>query len=307
MIEKISYYLLVYPLSLLPLPLLYLLSDLFYLLLRTVVPYRKKVVQENLKKSFPNLNASELKKIERNFYRHFSNLLAESVKNLSIRKLNLKKRIEIVNRDLLDQLFIQGKSVVIVGAHYGNWEWMISGLNFLFAHQSIGIGTPMTSAFFDKKINARRARFGMKIVHAKNFKNHLKENQETPVSLLMLSDQSPPNSEKSFWTNFLNRPTACFFGAEMIAHEHDFAVVYMHQKKTKRGYYSIQFESIAYEPKDYKWGEITEKHVRCLEREIIEAPEFWMWSHKRWKRKVPENLESLKEQQRKKFNEKFNY
>ena len=304
MTGKFAYYLFVYPLSFLPLPLLYLIGSVFYGLLISVFPYRRKVIRKNLQNSFPEKSTKELRQIERKFYRHLSHLLAESVKNLSIEKIALKKRLTIQNRDLLDQMYIQGKSVIIVGAHFGNWEWMITGLNFLFAHRAIGIGMPLTNAFFDEKVNAKRARFGMTILNAKNFKEFIAKPNE-PIAILMLSDQSPPNADKSYWLDFLNQKTACFFGAELVAHEQNFAVVYMHQYKVKRGYYEVNFELIANDPKDYNWGEITEKHVKCLEKDIQLTPELWMWSHKRWKRELPENLDELKQIQKRKFNEKF--
>jgi Kdo2-lipid IVA lauroyltransferase/acyltransferase len=305
MAQKFAYYILVAPLTLLPLWALYLISDLFYLILRTVFPYRKKVVESNLKRAFPNYSDEERNKIKKQFYRHFANLLAESIKNLSIRKIHLKKRLHIENRDLVDQLYIQGKSVIIVGAHYGNWEWVISSLNFLFAHQAIGIGTPMTNQFFDKKINQRRGRFGMKIVHAQNFKEEVERSITHPISLLILSDQSPPKTEKSYWMEFLGNPTACYFGAEMIAHEHNMAVVFLKQKMVKRGYYNMSFELISSEPRSCDWGVITESHVQALEKEIIANPAYWLWSHKRWKRDLPTNMDELKTEQKRKFYAKF--
>ncbi|MCT4561208.1 MAG: lysophospholipid acyltransferase family protein [Crocinitomicaceae bacterium] len=304
MLEKLAYYIFVFPLSLLPLSVLYLFTDFFYLLLVYLIPYRRKVVRDNIEKCFPNSSEKQHREIEKKFYRHLTNLLAEGVKNLSIRKIRLKRRIHMVNRDLIDQMYIKGKSVLIVGAHYGNWEWMVAGQNFLFAHQALGIGMPLTSKFWDKKINQRRARFGMKVVHAKNFRQEM-ENQSEPISLLVLSDQSPTDSYKSYWTTFMGRQTACLFGAEMIAHEYDMAVVYVHFKQTKRGFYELRFEEITSEPKSCEYGEITEKHLRCLEKDILEEPSQWMWSHKRWKREIPEDLEALREKQKQSFYEKM--
>ncbi|MFA7274341.1 MAG: lysophospholipid acyltransferase family protein [Crocinitomicaceae bacterium] len=305
MLSKLAYYLLVIPISLLPLWVLYLLTDLFYILILTIVPYRRQVVRANIKNSFPELNKKQHKAIERKFYHHFTDLLAESVKNLTISKMELKKRIHVLNRDCIDQLFIQGKSVIFVGGHYNNWEWIICAQNFLFAHQAVGIGMPMTNSFWDEKINQRRSRFGMKIVNAKTFKDTLSKEKPNPVSLLVLADQSPGDSLKSYWMKFLNQTTAIAFGAEQIAHEYNYSVVYLHMRKVRRGYYEVIFESITDNPKSEEYGKITETHVASLENDITAEPAFWIWSHKRWKREIPADLEKLRKEQYEKFKSKF--
>jgi KDO2-lipid IV(A) lauroyltransferase len=305
MLSKLAYYILVIPISFLPLWLLYIFTDFFYLLLATIIPYRRAVVRENIKNSFPELNARQHKVIERRFYRHFTDLLAEAVKNLTVSKMELKKRIHVLNRDAIDQLYIQGKSVIFVGGHYNNWEWIICAQNFLFAHQAVGIGMPMTNSFWDEKINQRRSRFGMKIVNAKNFKETLTMQKSEPVSLLVLADQSPGDSLKSYWMKFLNQTTAVAFGAEQIAHEHNYAVVYLHMKKVRRGYYEVIFEPITDNPKLEEYGKITESHLASLENDITSEPAFWIWSHKRWKREIPSDLIKLREEQYEKFKSKF--
>jgi KDO2-lipid IV(A) lauroyltransferase len=305
MFERIAYYLLVFPLSLLPLRLLYLFTDFFYLILILIVPYRRTVIRKNLSLAFPKMSEKEKRKLERKFYRHFTDLLAEAVKNLTISKMELKKRINVVNRDYIDQLYIQGKSVLFVGAHYNNWEWIISAQNFLFAHQAVGIGAPMTSKFWDKKVNQRRARFRMKITHAKNFKEVINETLPEPISLLVLADQSPADGRKSYWTKFFNQTTAFFFGAELIAHEYGFPVVYLKMNKVKRGFYELSFETISETPKNTKYGEITDKHVEILHKVVSENPTYWIWTHKRWKRDIPDDLDELKKIQREKFNSRF--
>lgn len=306
MLSKIGYYLIVFPLSFLPMWILYRFSDIFYLLLITVFPYRKKVIEKNLSNSFPELNYSSIKHIRNKFYRHFADILIEGVANLSLSKKNLTKRVKVINTQVMTELYSKNKSVVLVGAHYNNWEWIISSMNFLFPHKAFGIGMPMTNKFWDHKVNSRRERFGMKVIHSKNFKQEIENNKDC-IAILTLSDQSPGDANKSYWTKFLNQETAVLFGAEMMAHQFDFAVVYFHQRKIRRGYYQLELELITESPKKCQWGEITQKHVHLLEKEIVTNPEFWLWSHKRWKRNVPENLEILKKQQNESFNKKFNY
>lgn len=305
MISKLAYYLIVIPLSYLPLQILYCFTDFFFLLLITVVPYRRKVVRGNLSRSFPDKSLNEIKQIERKFYKHFTDLLAEGIKNLTISKNELSKRLIIENHEIMNSLFDQGKSVLLVSGHYNNWEWLITSQNNLFKHQAMGIGMPLTSKFWDKKLNERRSRFGMKVVHAKNFKEKISEENENPIAILVLSDQSPSDARKSYWMNFLNQQTAVLFGAEQMAHEYNFSVVFFHMKKIKRGYYSMNLELISDNPKSMKWGEITESHAKKLEQVILQKPEFWIWSHKRWKREIPKDLETLKLEQMNKFNSKY--
>ncbi len=303
---KIAYYIFVIPLSYLPLVVLYALMDVFYVLLITLIPYRKKVIVQNIDRSFPDKTKKEKAKIKRLFYRHLTQLLAESVKGLSISEQELKKRITVKNPELMDSLYSKGKNVLLVSGHYNNWEWVILAQSLLFKHEAIGIGMPMTSKFWDKKINQRRSRFGMKVVHAKNYKEALTENKNQLKSVLVLSDQSPADSMKSYWMPFLNQDTAVLFGAEMMAHQLNYAVVYYSLRKVKRGKYEMELFLITDNPSEKSYGEITESHTKLLEKEISKDPAFWLWSHKRWKRDVPTDLEGLKEKQRTAFNEKFN-
>jgi KDO2-lipid IV(A) lauroyltransferase len=300
----IAYYLIISPLSRLPLRLLYVFADLYYLLSLTLFPYRKKVIDRNLNNSFPELSQVELKKIRRKFYRHFSDLLAESIKNLSISKNELSKRFRIKNPELMNELYNKGKSVILVSGHYNNWEWLITSQSFVFKHKALGIGMPLSSKFLDKKMNERRQRFGMHVIHAKNFKDEIKK-QNVPLALLNLGDQSPPNSQKSYWMNFLNQETAVLFGTEQMAHQFDFSVVYFIVRKVKRGFYEMELKLLCEDPKTMSWGEITEGHTRLLEKEILKHPSYWIWSHKRWKRDMPQDLENLKLEQKAKFNERF--
>lgn len=305
MLERFAYYCVVMPLSRLPLPLLYLFTDFLYLLLITVVPYRKEVITQNLSRSFPKLDDKAIRKLKRKFYRHFTDLLAEGIKNLTISEASLRKRLKVKNPELMEALFRKKKNVLLISGHFNNWEWLISAQNFLFPHQAYGIGMPMTSKFWDKKVNERRQRFGMRVIHAKNYRENLLSNPEELKAVLVLSDQSPGNSLKSYWMQFLNQPTAVLFGAELMAHELNFASVFFATRKIKRGYYEMELILIEKDPGLAKWGEITEQHVQLLEQEIKKAPEQWLWSHKRWKREVPENLEQLKKEQYEKFYERF--
>lgn len=305
MFGKIGYYIFVLPLSYLPLPVLYLITDMLYLFLITLIPYRKEVIETNIRKSFPNKTNKEQKRIKRRFYRHFTDLLAEGVKSLTISEEALRKRLIVANPEIMNDLYSKNRNVILVSGHYNNWEWLVAGQGLLFKHSPVGIGMPMTSTFWDNKINERRSRFGMKVVHSKNYKNELKILNNELKAVLILADQSPGNSNKSYWMEFLNQPTAVLFGTELMAHEMNYAVVFFLLHKTHRGKYQMELSLITEEPKKMDWGEITKKHTELLEQEIKTRPYYWLWSHKRWKREIPDNLEALKIKQRERFNEKF--
>lgn len=305
MFAKIAYHLVVYPISNLPIRVIYLFTDFLYLLLVTVFPYRKKVIEQNMSRSFPEKSTAEIKKMRNQFYRFFTDLLAEGIKNLSISEKELRKRLVVKNPEIMDDLFQKGKSVLLVSGHYNNWEWLITGQSLLFPHQAVGIGMPMSSKYWDKKINQRRSRFGMIILHSKNVRTEFEVMRDQIFATLTLADQSPGDSTKAYWMNFLHQPTAVAFGCEQLAHQHNQAVVFFILRCVKRGYYEMELTVITENPSETDWGFISESHTRLLEREIIANPARWLWSHKRWKRDVPTDLEALKKEQKAKFDSKF--
>lgn len=305
MFSKIAYTCIVYPVSLLPLRVIYLFTDLLYLLLISIFPYRKKVIERNLTNSFPELTPKEIRAIRNRFYHHFTDLLAESIKNLSISDRELLKRITVKNPEVMENLYRQHKSVLLVSGHYGNWEWVITSQNLLFSHQAVGIGMPMTNKYWDAKVNSRRARFGMQILHSKNVREGFESMKNECIATLILSDQSPGDSSRSYWMQFLHQPTAVLFGCEQFAHQYNQAVVFYALRKIKRGYYEMELTLVTDDPQRQPWGAITEKHTQLLEAVIQEKPQYWLWSHKRWKREVPEDINALRQIQQQKFEERF--
>ncbi len=301
--SAILYYCVVYPLSRLPLWILYRLSDFLFLLFISVIPYRKKVVQRNIEQSFPDLSKKDHAVIIRGFYRHFCDLLIESIKNLSISKEELLRRMKVNNTEVLEELQKSEKSTLFVAGHFNNWEWFITSQALLVPFESYGIGMPLSNGFWDKKLTERRQRFGLNVVHAKNYKAIFQ--QDRPVSVLVLSDQAPADGRKSYWMEFLHQSTPILFGVEQMANEFDLTVVYFTMNKIKRGQYSIEFQVLTDDPKSLPYGVLTEKHVQLLEESIIEQPCNWLWSHKRWKRSIPEDLNLLKIEQKSKFEKKY--
>lgn len=291
--------------SYLPFGLIYGFSRFFYVVIFYIFPYRKKVVVANIARSFPNLNNKEQQKIVRDFYKYFTFLLAESVKNLTLSEHNLKKRMRVKNPELMDDLYERGINVLLLSSHFHNWEMLITAQNVIFKHQAIGIGTPLSNKFWDKKINDRRERFGMKVVNANNYKAVLADFKEKPTATLILGDQSPGKDENCYWVDFLNQKTAFFFGAEILANQMNSAVVYAVINWVKRGYYEIELKEITREPEKEVYGKITTSYIRLLESDIINTPGAWLWSHKRWKKPVPANLVEIQKDHKSRFLSRF--
>jgi len=299
------YYLIVLPISFLPLGLLYKFSDLLYFIFTRIFAYRKTVILGNIQRSFPTKSDAEHKQLVKEFYRHFSDILVEGIKNLTISKKQLKKRMVVRNPELMQELYDEKRNVILVSGHFNNWEWLISAQNLLFKHQAFGIGMPMTNKFWDKKVNQRRERFGMQVINSSNYQIKFRTFKKKPFAVLTLGDQSPAHSTKSYWLNFLDQDTAVLFGTEQMANDYDFKVVFFVIHKIKRGFYELELKLITKNAKSMDWGEITEMHTKLLEDEIIKNPSQWLWSHKRWKREIPQDLSELKRKQKKYFEERF--
>lgn len=305
MLNKLIYYGVVLPMSYLPFAIINLFAYFTFFLLYRIIPYRKKVVRKNINSSFPGLSQKEKEVIVKKFYKHLAFLLAESVKNLSITENSLKKRMRVKNPELMNKLYDEGKSVLLVSGHFFNWEFLITAQNLIFKHQAIGIGMPLSNKFWDKKINERRARFGMEVVNANTYKEVINSYENQPTATLVLGDQSPGKDENCFWTEFLNQETAFFFGAEIIANERNMAVVYASMNQLKNGHYELELKLISDQPINEKYGFITQTYISFLEDDIKKHKHAWLWSHKRWKKDVPVALSSLKTNHQNRFNRKF--
>lgn len=291
--------------SYLPFGIIYLFSHFFYFVIYFIIPYRRKVVSKNITRSFPDLEKKKRVNVVKSFYRYLTYLLAESVKNLTISSDALQKRMVVKNPELMDKLYEEGRHVLLLSSHFHNWEMLITAQNLIFKHQAIGIGMPLSNKFWDKKINERRERFGMKVVNAHNYKEVLAGYKDEPTATLILGDQSPGKDENCFWVDFLNQKTAFYFGAEILANQMDAAVVYAVLHQTKRGHYEIELREITTNPTQEAYGKITTDYIRFLEADINETPYAWLWSHKRWKKGVPENLDKMMANHEKRFVERF--
>ncbi|MBN8704129.1 MAG: hypothetical protein J0M08_13760 [Bacteroidetes bacterium] len=283
----ILYYLLLYPLSKLPFWVLFRISDGIYIVLYYVFGYRKKVVQLNLKNSFPEKTAAELKQIEKKFYKHLCDLIVEAIKNFTISAEELERHVHCINPDFCPNYYNEGRNMIIVTGHYANWEWPSTLFGVYSKHKSMGIYMPIKSKFWNEKVYKSRGKTGIVLAAPKEVPLFFEKYKNEPVKGGFIADQSPGNPEKAYWTTFLNQDTPVLFGSEKYAVEYNCVVAYGKITKVKRGYYQIEFVLITENPRDLKKGEITELHTRFNEKLIQSAPEYWLWTHKRWKHKRP--------------------
>ena len=269
----------------LPLVLHYALSSLLWPVVYYVARYRVKVVRENLRRSFPDMTEKELRKTERKYYRHLSDLVVEGLYNMRASLRLVRKHYIFENEELLESFYNENRSVVLLSSHYNNWEYMITSLDSRISHHAIGVGKPLDNKGFGRFITARRARYGTEIVDQTNVRDVMEyyHKWNIPVAYMMLSDQSPSNPHRSFWTTFLGQETAFLFGAEHFARKYDMPVIIYDVTKLHRGYYKVSFSLLTDKPNETAEGTITREYAEHLEKQIREHPQYWLWSHRRWK------------------------
>lgn len=274
--------------TLLPMRILYLFSDFVYLIICYCPGYRKKVVRTNLKNSFPEKTEKELKSIERKFYHHFADLVVEILAMTHLFKKQLVKRVSVTNLELLHRLYDEKRDVAVVVAHYGNWEWS-NFIPTIIKHKMITVYKPLQNKHFDKFMNDIRLRYGVIMTPMSNVIRDVisYRKQNIPILVTFISDQTPAITDIRHWTTFLNQDTPVFTGAEKIAAKYDMAVVFFNIEKKKRGYYNLDIQLLFEHSAGLPEHHITDTHVKHLEKIICEKPEYWLWTHKRWKHKRP--------------------
>jgi KDO2-lipid IV(A) lauroyltransferase len=278
-------YILVYPiiwlLSILPFRILYFISDGVYLLVYYVIGYRKKVVFNNLKLSFPEKTTKELVKISKLFYHHFVDVFIEMIKSFTVSKKEVYKRYKYPNIDFKD-----GKSVILVGQHYANWEWIMS-LDSFVSYKGYAAYTKVNNNYFNNKILKSRTKFGTSLVKTSKIISEIKYNQKNNIQAMygLLSDQSPQLKRTFYWSAFLGVKVPIHTGAEMLAKRYDLNMVFMEVKKVKRGHYETTFSLITNDAPKYKDYQLTDIFLEKIEKQIRAKPEFYFWTHKRFKHK----------------------
>lgn len=271
-----------YLLSLLPMRILYIISDGIYLIVYYVIGYRKKVVMQNLKIAFPKKSNVERVKIAKAFYHNLLDSFIETIKLVSASRRFLEKRVT-ANWEVLDPFFKSGKSCQIHLGHTFNWEWGHHVLSNHTKYQVLVVYMPLSNAVLEKLMNNLRVRYGNKFIAAGNMSKSMETFKDTQYLLGLVADQSPGNLNNAYWMNFFGRPTGFVSGPEKGARTANIPVLFTHIVKPKRGFYQAFLEVACEDPGALKEGELTLRYARYMEKVIHSNPEMWLWSHRRWK------------------------
>lgn len=283
-------YILVYPIiwliSILPFRVLYIKSSFISFIFYYIIGYRKKMVLDNLKIAFPEKSGKELKSIRRKFYRHFVDVFMEMIKSFTISKKTLDKHYKYTNIELFDELYKDEKSIILVGSHYANWEWII-GLSGHIKYKGYAAFTKVSNKYFNEKVLNSREKFGIKFIKTSAIISTMDKNYIENIQSIygLLSDQSPQLKKTHYWSEFFGVKVPIHTGAEMLAKKYNMNVVYIHTKKVKRGYYETTFELITDDVKKYSDYDLSDVFLRKIEQQILQKPEHYFWTHNRFKHK----------------------
>ncbi|WP_395768314.1 lysophospholipid acyltransferase family protein [Aquirufa sp.] len=275
----------------LPLRILYALSTSLKWVFYYLISYRKKVIEKNIKNAFPALNAKQIKQLTFQFYAYLTDQLVEFFYGVSVSKEEMLDRIQLVNEHYISDYLKAGTPVVLVAGHQGNWEWAIHRLalsNNLYDVVYQKLNNP---AFNDFTMEVRSRFPGVTLLEKRESILATRERKDISRGICLAADQAPQKPESAYWTNFLNQDTAFFTGMERFAREYNYPVVFLELIRKERGKYIMSFEPIA--SPDYTVlpkGEIIERFVRRLEKSIIQYPEQYLWSHRRWKHNKPNEV-----------------
>lgn len=270
---------------------IYFLSDCFYLIVYYIVGYRKDVVFQNLKNSFPEKSDNELREISKKFFHHFSDITMETIKAISMKEKDFRERYIVKDIDKINKYYEQGKSVVVLTMHYNNWEWG-SCFPLYNKHTGLAVYKPLHNAQFDIFMNKTRSVFGAELTPNSNVLRRvlMAKKQNEPVSIWLAGDQTPPVFH-DFWITFLNQEAMFYPGPAFISKRFNYPVFFQNTQKTSRGKYEVSFDLLFENPEEYSEVEIIKFYIQKMEEVIRKKPEFYLWSHKRWKHKRPVDIE----------------
>lgn len=271
-----------YLLSLLPLRVLYLFSDLGYVLVYHVFGYRKKVVMQNLAIAFPEKTEVERVRIARGFYRNFLDTLIETIKFFSASKRFFQKRTS-GDFSIVNEVYKEGRPIQVHLGHNFNWELMNLAVAPDLPGNVLAVYLPLRNKLFNRLFLYMRTRFGTHLIAATKMRADMLPFRGKQYIIGLIADQSPPRGDAAYWINFFNKPTGFIRGPERAARRNNFPVIFCHFTKPKRGYYEYHAELAAMDPSSLPEGELTRRYARYLERVMREHPDMWLWSHRRWK------------------------
>lgn len=270
--------------SILPFPIFYFLSDCVYLLVYHIIGYRKKVVRANLALALPHLTAKERLQIEKKSYHHLCDMFLEMVKTMTISSAEMNKRFVVTNLEVMTDLEKKGKSIMLIASHYASWEWLLS-FNQKVSIKGIGVYKKLANKHFDKLVRDIRSKYNTELVPTNQTIPLIANNQRNNIQCIygLASDQSPKADRIFHWQSFMGVEVPVHTGPEMLAKKYDMNVVFAKVKKIKRGYYELTIVPLSENAKSVPDFEITQAYIKEVEKQIAEAPEYYFWTHKRWK------------------------
>ncbi len=281
-------YLILYPIlwiiSILPFRILYILSDFIFVLVYYVIGYRKKVVRNNIQLAFPNLSDKERLQIEIKFYHHLCDMFLEMIKTMGLSQKEMEKHYTFKNLEVYLDLEKKQKSIALVCAHYASYEWAVS-MNYHINFVGYGIYKKIANKYFDRLVKKIRSKFKAQLISTKETALTIEDNYKKGILGVFgfASDQTPRFSDNMHWYTFMGIETPIHTGAERLARKYDMNVVFLQTKKIKRGYYQASFEVLTENISLEKENSISERFIKLVENQIKEAPEYYLWTHKRWK------------------------
>ncbi|MBL7861186.1 MAG: lysophospholipid acyltransferase family protein [Cyclobacteriaceae bacterium] len=285
LLNLIFFYGALIPISRLPFRVLYVISDCLYFILYKALGYRKSVVIRNITNSFPHKSNEEHIQLMSDFYRHLCDLTVENIKVFTISEKELSLHFKFINPEFIDRYYDQGRSVIMALGHLNNWELTAVSIAKSIKHQPIALYRPFTNKFFDAKMRESRSRYGLKMIPTRQTWEEFNKG-EGLRAIVFAFDQSPVNPKKCYWGTFLNQDTAMNFGVEKYSKAYNYPVIYGRINKVKRGHYTYEFTEVIEAPQS-EYGYITQRVNDLLEQDILKTPQYWLWSHKRWKYKRP--------------------
>ncbi len=282
-----SLYPVIYLCSRSPFFLLYRLSDLLFLIVFHLIGYRKQIVLQNLQNAFPGKSEEEILTIQKKFYRHLCDLVVETLKTLSWTEAEVRERVTLHNKSLLDRLYAQNKSIIVVMGHCGNWEWAGPCFSLTCDHQLVVVYNPLTHDRFEKALSKARTKFSTQIIPRKQVLRNMIARRDSLTATALIADQAPNPVGRSYWMTFLNQDTPVNTGPGQVACMLGLPVVFMDVRRKARGYYEIHPSLLIEQPDKDDVLAITEAFNHKLETCIQRQPEAWLWSHRRWKYQKP--------------------
>lgn len=273
-----------YLISKLPLKILYIFSDVIFFLNYYIVGYRKEVITQNLRKSFPDKSEEEIKDIRKKFYLNFSDYLLETIKSFSISETESRVRMQHINQHLFHEAKAEGKNIILLAGHVFNWEWINALARIMPQAHCHPVYRKVNSDFWENQMKKVRNKFGNEALEANEvILNIFRSKNNGDSAYMFVADQTPHHAHVTYGLEFLNQRTPAFIGYDKLATRMDLVFIYCEMKKVKRGYYQVNYHRIYPDGEKFTENEVVRKFHKLLENTLHKHPDNYLWSHRKWK------------------------